>query len=73
MAKKPGIVDVQCRRLVFAPGDRIMVRHYHKLDPDQKKRLRKRIQKWAGVDVEVLIFDATEMEIEIDRSGQRGL
>lgn len=73
MAKRPGIVDVQCRRLVFQPGDRILVRHYGKLDSDQKRRLRKRITKWAGVDVEILIVDSTEMEIILDRNRQNNI
>jgi len=62
------IADVQCSRLKFEPGDRLLVRVYTKLDVEQKKRLKKSIQKWAGTDVEILIFDAFTMEIEVEKS-----
>lgn len=65
---KPRLADVQCSRITFQPGDRILVRSFHKLDPSEEKRLRKAIRKWAGCEVEVLIYDATKMEITIDHS-----
>jgi len=64
---KPGIADVQCSRLKFEPGDSILVRTYHKLDKDQKRKLQKSIQRFAGVEVEVFIYNCLEMDIEIDK------
>lgn len=63
----PKLADVQCSRLVFQPGDRILVRTYRRLDNDQKRKLRKSILKWAGVEVEILIYDATQTEITIEK------
>jgi len=63
----PQIADVRCSRLAFEPGDRVLVRTYRKLEPDERRRLRRAVQRWAGEDVEVLIYDATEMEVTIDK------
>jgi hypothetical protein len=60
---RPQIADVQCTRLKFAPGDRILVRVHTKLDKHQIKSLRKSITKWAGCEVEVLIYNGLEMDI----------
>lgn len=68
MAKKPGLADVQCTRLQFRPGDRILVRHFGKLDYGQQRKLRKTIQKWAGVELEVLIIDTSRMDIQIEQN-----
>jgi hypothetical protein len=62
----PKIADVQCRRIQFQPGDRVLVRVYTRLDNDHKKRLRRSIQKWAGCEVEVLIYNGMEMEISVE-------
>jgi hypothetical protein len=63
---RPKIADVQCSRIHFEPGDRVLVKVYHQLDKDQIIRLRKSIQKWAGVEVEVLIYNGTQMEIGVE-------
>lgn len=62
---RPKIADVQCTRLKFEPGDRILVRTYVQLSREQIKKLRRSIEKWAGVAVEVLIINATEIDLEI--------
>lgn len=64
---KPRIADVQCSRMQFEPGDRLLVRTYVELDAEQKKKLSRSIQKWAGPDIEVLIINATQMEIEVQK------
>jgi hypothetical protein len=62
---RPGLADVQCSRLKFEPGDRVLVRTYHNLSKEQKRKWQRIVQKWAGVDVEVLVINCMEMEIEV--------
>lgn len=64
---RPRLADVQCSRIKFEPGDRVLVRVYDTLDADQQRRLRRTIQKWAGVEVEVLIVDGRRMEVEVEK------
>jgi len=67
------IADVQCSRLKFQPGDRVLVRVYNRLDKDQAAKLRKGIQKWAGPDVEIMVYSPLDMEISVEkRSGIQG-
>ena len=68
MPLRPRIAEISCSRLKFEPGDRILVRVYNKLDRDQERKLRRSIQRWAGTDVEVLIYNAMEMEVAIDKA-----
>lgn len=56
----------------FQPGDRVLVKVYRSLDSAQRKKLRRGIEKWAGDCVEVLIYDATEMEISVEQRKERG-
>lgn len=65
---RPKIAEIQCYRVQFEPGDRILVRVHHRLDRDQKASLIRSVKKWAGTDVEVLIVDTTQMEISIEQS-----
>ena len=67
MGKPPRLADVQCIRLRFGPGDRLIVRLRQKLDPDEKKRLLKTVQKFTGTDVEVLLVDLTVFDVEVDK------
>jgi hypothetical protein len=67
MNRLPKIADVQCQRLRFEPGDRIIVRVYSDLDRDQKRKLLKSVQKWAGSDVEVLLVDMRKYDIEVEK------
>ncbi len=64
---KQCIADVQCSRLQFEPGDRILVRSNYRLDNDAMRRLRKSIIKWAGCEVEVLIICLLDFDIEIEK------
>lgn len=64
---KPRLADVQCSRVQFQPGDRILVRVYQQLSPEQHKRLQRTVEKWAGGVAEVLIINANQMEIQLDR------
>jgi hypothetical protein len=65
MNATPKIANVQLTRLKFEPGDRIVVRVYERLDKQQKRKLRRSVQKWAG-DVEVLLVDMRVFDIEVD-------
>jgi len=62
----PRIAEVQCSRIQFQPGDRVLVKIFHNISVEQTKHLRQSIVKWAGTDVEVLIYNATEMEIKVE-------
>lgn len=66
MSLKPRLADVQCKPLRFLPGDRILVRIHHRLEREEKQKLRRTIEKWAGVPVEILIFCDLDMEIQIE-------
>jgi len=68
---RPQLADIKCSRITFQPGDRILVRVYHKFDVAQQERLKKSITKWAGCEVEVLIYDATTMDISVDKQPSR--
>jgi len=67
---RPGIADIQCSRLQFQPGDRIIVRSHSRLDQDQKNRLRKSIIKFAGCEVEVLFVCLLDFDIDVTRNGR---
>jgi len=64
---RPKLADVQCSRMEFKPGDRLLVKVYASLDRDQKQKLLRAVQKWAGRDVEVFIIDARMMEMQVER------
>lgn len=69
---RPQIADVQCSRLKFEPGDCIVVRVYSTITLDQKKKIEKGIQRWAGVDVSILVIDGRAMELEIQKKKAAG-
>ncbi len=73
MPLRPRIADVQCSRLQFQPGDRILVRSHHRLNADDERKLRRSIQKWAGEPVEIFIYCVLDHEIEVEKkAGLRG-
>jgi len=67
MSKLPRIADVKCQRLQFQPGDRVLVRSNHKLTVDEERKLRRSIVKWAGGEVEVLIYCILDVEVWVER------
>ena len=71
MSKRPRIADVKCSRIRFEPGDRVIVHVYCEIAADQEKKLRKGIQKWAGADVEVLIYNALKMDVTVEKRQSR--
>lgn len=67
MRQMPKVADVQCSRIKFEPGDRVIVRSHHRLSHEQAAKLRKSLQKWAGCEIEVLIVDLTQYDVEVDK------
>ena len=65
MRPKPGIADVQCSRMRFEPGDRLIVRSTSRMDEGAKKKLRRSICKWAGCEVEVLFVCLLDFDVEV--------
>jgi predicted P-loop ATPase/GTPase len=63
----PRLADISCQRMVFQPGDRVLVRTYHNLSAATIKNLRRSIIKWAGCEVEVLVYNGNDMEISIEQ------
>ena len=63
----PRLAEVRCERIKFDPGDRILVRTTHRLSPEQTTRLRKTIQKWAGCELEILIYSLADMDLRIEK------
>lgn len=61
------LADVSLSPVRFRPGDRVIVRVRHSLDREQRRKLRRAVERWAGNCVEVLIVDQTRMEVEIER------
>lgn len=68
---RPRIAEVQCSRIQFRPGDRVLVRVHQDLSAEQVNRLRKSVEKWAGDQVEVLIVNCLQMEVEVDQRASR--
>lgn len=67
MAVRPRIAEVSCSRIQFQPGDRVLVRVYHDLDEEEKSKLRRTITRWAGCDVEILIFNGLAMDVKVEK------
>lgn len=62
----PRLADVQCSRLKFEPGDRVVVRVYRAISKEQEARLRRMVEKWAGDCVEVLVINGLEVGIHVE-------
>jgi len=61
---KQGIADVQCRRLEFQPGDRVIVRTHCKVDDDWKRKMRRSLKKFAGCELRVFFIPILEFDLE---------
>ena len=62
--KMPKLGDVQVSRMQFGEGDRALVRSHHRLSSDEKRKIRRTVAKWAGIDEsQVLVFSLLDMEI----------
>lgn len=60
---RPRLADVQCSRLRFMPGDRIIVRSRVVLDKEDQTKLKKTVERWAGDGVEVLVVCLPEYDV----------
>lgn len=67
MTAKRLLADVSCTPIRFQPGDRILVRCKYPLTAEQRRRVQRAVERWAGGQVEVLVIDLTKEEIEIVR------
>jgi len=67
MAKGPLLADINCSKINFQPGDRLLVKLHQPMGNDQIAKLRKTVQRWAGKDVEILIYDGLSMEMKVER------
>jgi hypothetical protein len=65
--QSPGIAQVRCERIQFQPGDRVLACHFGPLDEDQRRKMTKMIRRWAGCEVEVLIYDSSRWDIEVEK------
>jgi len=63
----PRLADIQCKKLRFQLGDRLLVRTTHRLELYEEKRLRQSIQKWAGCEIEVMIYCIKDMQIDVEQ------
>jgi len=62
----PRLADIQCRKLRFQAGDKLLVRTTHRLEPYEEKRLRQSIQRWAGVEVCIFVYSIADMNITVE-------
>ena len=70
----PRLAEVNCTKVQFQPGQRLLVRVWHSLTIPEQDKLKKTIKRWVGTpDVEILIIDARKMEIEIEHGPSTGL
>lgn len=67
---RPRIAEVQCSRLRFQPGDRVLVRTLCRQTKGERAKLRRSVERWAGCDVEVLVYSEMDMEVTIDKLGK---
>jgi hypothetical protein len=68
---RPTLAEVHCTPLRFQPGDRILVRVLGPCDNERKNRIDRMVTKWAGGDVEVLVYSATEMSISVETAADK--
>lgn len=69
--KKVRLAELDCQRLQFQDGDRLLVRVYQPVTPELVAHITKTLRKWAGKELEVLVSDGRAMEIKVERSWER--
>ena len=65
--QRPRLMDVQVSPLRFQPGDRLLVKVFHAITKEERKRIQHVVEKWAGSHIEVLVIDSTRVEIKYER------
>ena len=63
----PRIADINCSKIKFDAGDRIIVRSFHRMDTEQIRKLKKSICKWAGVEVEIFVICLRDFDMVVDK------
>lgn len=66
----PNIAEIDCSRIRFQDGDRVLVRTYANYDAGQMARMRAMIRRWAGCEVEVMFYNANAMEITVEQGNR---
>jgi len=61
------LTDLKCSVLRFQPGDKIIARYRVPLDFEQRRSLQRKLERWAGSGVEVLLLDENYVDLEILR------
>ena len=61
------VQEVHCDRLRFRPGDRVLVRCLRPISRDQREKLTRAVQRWAGQRVEVFVYSATDLEVLVEQ------
>ena len=69
MSQVPRLADVQCSRMSFENGDKILVKMRQPSTSKERDRIRRTIERWAGDLVEVLVVDLARMDLEIIKRG----
>ena len=57
--------DLNCTMFRPEPGCKILVRYRIPLDAQQKKEIQKKVERWAGSGVDVLLLDENCFSLEI--------
>lgn len=62
----PRLADVQCSRLRFEPGDRVLVRVRTQITNEQERKLKRSVARWAGIDEDrVMVINTLEVSINV--------
>lgn len=65
MTAQPTLAEVSCVPLRFQPGDKILVKVWMDLNPEQYRKLKNTVEKWSGV--EAIIIDGRVVDIEVSK------
>ena len=62
------LAEVNCSRIQFQPGERLLVRVWCDMSAAEQAKLKKTIMQWVDQsDVKILIIDARKVDLQIDR------
>lgn len=70
MVEHPHVQNIQVTSVRFPPGTKLLVRTFFPLDDEARRRITRTIHKWAGSDVEVLVYCGLQMEVSIENGRQ---
>lgn len=58
-------VKVDCSAFRFTPGDKVLVKTKRTLLPEQQRKIKDMVKRWAGSDIDVLIINSEVMDLEV--------